>query len=274
LPQAAGGDPGPRDGREGPQTQAAWRAYHLAQERRAPGEAGDGTATANAPLISAGVRALIVRVLNVAEIGRPETDYHSVYRYPDGLKGRRQVTLGRGYTEDGGSLGRVIRAYAARDGAYSARLARYLPRVGTGVLAADEAFIEALGRAGREDPQFHQVQDQVFDEVYWQPALRWFDAHGLTLPLSMLVVADSFLHSGRVFLWLESRFRERAPAHGGQEQAWTAAYVRARRAWLAGHPRPLLRKTVYRCDCYAREIARGNWRLEALPVHMNGVAVC
>jgi chitosanase len=258
------------DGIDGPQTQAAWQAYQVAHQQRAE-TAGEAERPAEA--VSAEARGLILRVLNVAETGTPETDYRSVYRYADGNHGRRQVTLGRGYTEDCGSLGRVIRAYGALGGPYSALLVNYLPRVGTGVLAANEAFVEALKRAGREDPNFRRAQDQVFDEVYWQPALRWFGANGLTLPLSMLVVADSWLHSGTVFSWLEARFSERTPAHGGEEKAWTAAYVRARRAWLGGHPRALLRKTVYRCDCYAREIARSNWTLAALPIVMNGVAV-
>jgi chitosanase len=219
------------------------------------------------------VRSLIVRVLNTAENGTPEADYHSVYRYADGTNKRRQVTLGRGYTEDGGSLGRVILAYDALGGPYSAVFASYLPQVGKGVLAANEAFADALRRAGHEDPNFRRAQDQVFDEVYWTPALRWFRANGLTLPLSMLVVADSWLHSGTVFSWLEQRFKERTPAHGGEEKAWTAAYVKARRAWLAGHPDHLLRNTVYRGDCYAREIARSNWTLAMVPIEMNGVAV-
>ena len=43
-----------------------------------------------------------------------------------------------------------------------------------------------------------QTQDAFFDKVYFQPAKAWADAHGFTLPLSMLVIFDSFIHSGQI----------------------------------------------------------------------------
>ena len=48
--------------------------------------------------------------------GKKETDYRTVYRYHDGNGKRRQVTLGRGFTEDGGNLRKVVDAYLANGG--------------------------------------------------------------------------------------------------------------------------------------------------------------
>ena len=51
------------------------------------------------------------------------------------------------------------------------------------------------------------------------------------------------------------------PVQAG-EKAWISAYVAIRRSWLAGHPRPDLRATVYRMDSFQRLIDQGYWGLE------------
>jgi len=103
--------------------------------------------------------------------------------------------------------------------------------------------------------------------------LKWARENGLVLPLSVLVIADSFLHSGSVPVFLTKRFPEKRPANGGEERAWTNAYLSTRRKWLATHSNKLLRVTVYRADCFLREIGRGNWELTQSPVVMHGTQV-
>lgn len=51
------------------------------------------------------------------------------------------------------------------------------------------------------------------------------------------------------------------------------AYAKARRDWLANHSRDVLHATVYRPDCYLREIKRENWDLTQSPVNMHGTEV-
>ena len=49
--------------------------------------------------------------------------------------------------------------------------------------------------------------------------------------------------------------------------------MQARNDWLATNSRQVLRPTVYRTQCFAHEIARGNWNLSQLPIIAHGVRV-
>ena len=80
-------------------------------------------------------------------------------------------------------------------------------------------------------------------------------------------------HSGGIREALRNRFRESTPSKGGDEKAWVRSYVEARHNWLSNHSNKLLRKTVYRTQCFRSEIARENWMLDRLPIKMHGVAV-
>jgi chitosanase len=172
-----------------------------------------------------------------------------------------------------GNLVDLIRMYCDKGGAYAAQLKPYLPQIGVKPLVDDSRFKSLLVSAAREDRLMKEAQDEFFDKVYSTPALKWFTEHGFTLPLSMLVIYDSFIHSGGIRLDLRRRFAELVPAKGGDEKKWIQQYVKARHEWLAGHDRPILRKTIYRTKCYLGEIERKNWDLTALPIRMNDIAV-
>jgi len=117
------------------------------------------------------------------------------------------------------------------------------------------------------------VQDQFFDDVYFRPAMQWGVDHQFKLPLSALVLYDSFIHSGQILWFLRQRFTENPPSLGGDERKWITAYVNVRHDWLANHPRKILQKTVYRTQAFKDQIAKNNWDLSQLPLMMNGVAV-
>ena len=118
-----------------------------------------------------------------------------------------------------------------------------------------------------------RTQDVFFDRRYFQPALRWAGENGFTRPLSILVIYDSFIHSGRIRTELRSRFPERPPAQGGNEETWTREYVDVRHEWLTRNDNPEVRPSNYRTRDLAREIGRGNWDLSMLPFMANGVPV-
>jgi chitosanase len=219
------------------------------------------------------VRALILRLLNVAETGHPDGKPHAVYIYPDGKNGRKQVTLGVGFTEDGGNLEKVIKRYIAMKGAFANQLSVHLPQIGKGTLATEKKFHQLLKQAGEQDPLMAEAQSEQFNKVYLEPAFSWHTKNGFTLPLSFLVISDSYLHSGGIREALRNKFKENPPAQGGDEKAWVKNYVEARYHWLSTHSNKLLRNTVYRTQCFRNEIARENWALERLPIHINGVAV-
>ena len=65
-----------------------------------------------------------------------------------------------------------------------------------------------------------RIQDDFFDKRYFQPAMQWADTNEFTLPLSALVIYDSFIHSGSILDFLRKRFPEVPPAKGGNEKTW------------------------------------------------------
>ena len=117
------------------------------------------------------------------------------------------------------------------------------------------------------------VQEEMFDKLYLGPAFSWASKYGFGKALSYLVIADSFLHSGSMLDFLMNRFAEPKPSAGGNEESWIKAYTATRRDWLANHSNKILNGTVYRCDCYLREIKRDNWDLAVAPVDMHGTKV-
>lgn len=78
-----------------------------------------------------------------------------------------------------------------------------------------------------------KTQDAFFEKYYYSPALKWAKANGFVKPLSMLVIYDSFIHSGSIREFLLKRFAATVPINGGNEDSWIRQYVDTRREWLA-----------------------------------------
>jgi chitosanase len=85
----------------------------------------------------------------------------------------------------------------------------------------------------------------------------------------MLVIYDSYIHSGRILDFLRKRFAEVPPVRGGDEKAWTTAYVKARHHWLSTHSSQPLRVSSYRTRGFLQQIELNNWLLDE-KVMMNG----
>jgi Glycosyl hydrolase family 46 len=213
----------------------------------------------------------IRRILSVAETDKPVWDPSAVYKYNDGPNRTPQWTLSVGFTEMGGNLRVVLDRYIELGGTLAVQFAPYLAVMGKKHIA-DPEFKTLLQEAGKE-PAMAQAQTEIFDQKYLGPAFAWAKKYGFTKPLSFLVIADSFLHSGSMLDFLLNRFPEKKPAVGGDEDAWIKAYLRERREWLGTHSNSILRGTVYRADCYLREIKKDNWSLAASPVSMHGTDV-
>ena len=213
-------------------------------------------------MIDAGTLRNISRFLNLAENdnGSPETDYKSVYRYRDGNGGRRQVTLGRGFTEDGGNLRKVIDTYI-RNGGKSDVLKSRADKIGRGVLADDAEFVKALSAAA-EEKAMRDAQDEVFSNAYIAPALAWGERNGFKLPLSFAIICDSFLHSGRMTPSLINSFAERTPVNGGSEKTWMYRYCQARQSWFTRSTGPL-RTCVFRPAFFLAQMDANNWSFTA-----------
>lgn len=178
--------------------------------------------------------------------------------------GRSQTTLGSG------NLHELLKRYCDNAGArFSRRIGPFLPAIEAIDISLDtNTRLHNLLRATADDPVMRDVQDQFFDEEYFQPAMKTAERHGITMPLGRAVVYDSFVHGS----W--GRIRDRVtgtPASRGEE-AWVADYVSARRNWLATHSRADLRATVYRMDSFLRLIELEAWGLE-LPLVVRGAEI-
>lgn len=204
----------------------------------------------------------IEAVGNIFETGSEQGDYDEVVVYPDGKGGTRQVTYGKSQTTEQGNLPILIEMYIAADGKYAEALKPGLDKMKAGIsVANDSVFKITLQEAGK-DPIMHDVQDEFFKLYYLKPALNWFFEHGFTQPLSLLVIYDSFIHSGGILNFLRKKFSAVPPSVGGNEKGWISSYVTVRRAWLLKNSNKILQKTVYRMDTFLDAIMKGNWNLE------------
>jgi chitosanase len=214
----------------------------------------------------------IRRIISVAETDDPVWKPDAVYLYNDGKDGRKQCTLSIGFTADGGNLRKVLERYVEDNGAYGTQLVPYIAALKEGEPGTDPSFITLLKEIGREDPLMMEVQEEMFDKLYLGPAFDWAARYGFGLPLSYLVIADSFLHSGSMLNFLMQKFSEPKPSSGGEEKIWIPDYLEARKQWLSQHSNKLLRNTVYRVNCYLEECSKDHWNLDTAVV-MNGTTV-
>jgi hypothetical protein len=174
-------------------------------------------------------------------------------------------------TDKAGSLDLVCKRYIELNGQQAAPLKEYMNYLATNETAKlnpagpfptwTTSLINLLKSAGN-DPLMQQAQDEVFDKNYWMPAVNHCNEIGLKTALSHLVIYDTCIHSGpgRVSS-LRAKFPEASPSRGGDEKAWTLAFLNARRAWLAANDNPLVQKTVYRIDAMKEIATAGNWDL-------------
>jgi chitosanase len=225
----------------------------------------------------ASTTAFIRRILSVAETGKPEWNPGAVYIYADDNRfspPRKQVTVSVGFTENG-NLKKMLEGYIEKGGEHSSRFRDYLTGMGRKdrpTLASNKAFVGLLKEAGK-DPKMKEAQEEAFDRLYLGPAFDWAEKYGFKEPISYLVIADSFLHSGSMLGFLMAKFPEKKPCDGGDEREWIKCYLMARRRWLSTHSNRVLNATVYRADAFLREIAKENWDLGQGSLVMHGTSV-
>lgn len=216
-------------------------------------------------------RRMIVQVANAFEAGNPYGDCGAMAVTCDGPHWIPQLVYGRCKATEYGDLRDLVRRYAEASGSSGQELGAYAARVGSEPLTFDDPFRQLLRKAGG-DVVMARLQARLFDEKFLRPALAWADAAGLELPLSLLVVLDSFLSSGGVPWIIRAAFPECTPADGGAEGTWIRQYVKARHRWLRDHRLPAVRHSAWRTFCLANQIHLRNWHLDA-PVVANGVEV-
>ncbi len=223
----------------------------------------------------------IEQVVNVFETGVAEGDYGNMSIYADGKfsngkRGVKQVTYGRSQTTEQGHLKTLLELYIEKGGQFAEQFKPYLPQFnkveGSETVLSKNTAFHALLKNSALDPLMKSVQDEFFDKAYFQKAQTWATENGFKYPLSMLVIYDSFIHSGKMFSFLQNAFPEKKPIKGGDEKKWIMDYVKARNKWLENHKDPDLRKTVYRMETFMDCFEKDNWQLSDL-VKTNGVSI-
>jgi chitosanase len=213
----------------------------------------------------------IQKIVNVFESGSPEGDYGCISLYEDGPNGIRQITYGKSQTTEWGNLASLVDLYIKNEGSFAEKFEPYQDKIGRRSLVTDKGFVALLKEASK-DPVMRKTQDQFFDIHYWEPAKAWFTKNGFKLNLSMLVIYDSFIHSGSILKFLRNRFSETVPALGGDEKEWIKAYVKTRHEWLKNHSNKILTKTTYRTQNFLMAIDQNNWDLSEVFV-ANGAKI-
>jgi chitosanase len=168
---------------------------------------------------------LIERVVNVFETGTPDGRYDKITIYPDGKDKSLQITYGRSQTTEQGNLSKLLTMYIDNEGRFAEAFAPYVALIGQQPLVNDDTFKGLLRQAAQEDPVMRTTQDTFFDLIYYRPAFQFFDTNAFTFPLSLLVIYDSYIHSGKIPDFLRKRFGELPPAKGGDEEKWVTSYV-------------------------------------------------
>ena len=191
--------------------------------------------------------------------------YGTVTTTDDGPHQVWQISYGRARSAEYGNLGELLTMYVNSNGLYSNEIKEFLSGIGDVPLANNAAFIRLLQDAGANDPLMQKVQDQFFNWQYFKPAMRWMDANGFVLPLTALIIYDSFVQSGNVFKFLRKRLQEKLPCLGGNEKRWITQFVEARYNWLINNGSDHLQKDIYRTTVFRNEIARKNWMLNLSP---------
>jgi len=213
-------------------------------------------------LIDPLVKNKIKQILSVIETGSINGNYSAIAILKDGKAASRQITYGKHQVTEQGKLKKMIGLYANDPTAKFGRdFMPYLDKIGLVPLADDINFITLLRSAGA-DQVMKATQDLFFDTDYWLPAEKFFNQNVFTLPLSMLTVYDSYIHSGGILPHLRAKFPETVPAAGGDEKKWIQAYLGARNNWLAESPNPILQKTVYRTKAMLNAAQQNNWLLD------------
>lgn len=214
----------------------------------------------------------IIKILNCFETGKTETDYVSIYCWNDGPNDTKQVTLGRGYTEQG-TLWNVFETYKVLNGLNADKLLSFKTHKGNQTLPKNKEFLNLIINTAKNDEIFKKAQDDVFDKVYWDKGAIWFNAKGFVLPLSLAVIQDTYLQSGSMLKFLINKFSENVPSDGGNEKDWIEKYCITRKKWLANHSRTILNSTIYRPNFFLKQIQDNNWKLDKFPIYANGIKI-
>lgn len=210
-------------------------------------------------------------IVNVFETGKLLGNYACVTVLP-GDSGH--LTYGRSQTTlTSGNLYLLIKAYCDVSNAlYAESFKSYFSKLEKKDVSLDvDSELKNLLKEAGNDPTMHAVQDQFFDRVYWNPAVRAAGSYGIYCGLGVAVAYDSKVHGSLDKIAKQTIQQYGYPREIG-EHVWIEHYVNIRKNWLAAHSNTLLHKTVYRMESFQSLIQAEKWELE-LPLKIRSVTI-
>ncbi|MDP4184858.1 MAG: chitosanase [Bacteroidota bacterium] len=216
--------------------------------------------------LSPKIMSLIREVLDAFDAGMVKANYDQVGVYDEGPGREKVISYGRPQVTELYGLNKLVENYVDANGVYSQELKPYIPKIGNEPLWREQNFLSLLSEAGKSDPIMRQLQNEFYEMQLLFPALKWAQSNGFALPLSALIICDSFTHSGGMPATLVVQVKEALPKQGGDEMTWMIVYVEKRRKWLEKLPGGYRKKNQLRMDFLQNEIKRKNWMLEVLPL--------
>ena len=156
-----------------------------------------GTPPAPSDPVDAKSKELISNMVGVFETGKVGGDPSAVQDKDSGIisYGKHQCTL----SSKESSLEKVLDRYMelAPKSENTKKLEEHMGAVRNKneSLRNNEEFKTLLKEAGK-DPLMGQAQEEVFDKLYWKPAMQAADKAGITSPLGCALLTDTAVNSG------------------------------------------------------------------------------
>jgi chitosanase len=218
--------------------------------------------------------------LSYFETGSIKPNYGAISVYFDGKGKRPQITFGCMQTTEESGLKDLLKLALEKGSKFRTVFKEAIRKIETGqrLLTQYEyglfvnqriddntdlskvKLLYALRESGKEEAM-QKAQIEFFDSYYLEPSLVWANLNGFVLPLSKLVIYDSFIHSGRMRSDVLKGIKEKKPIDGGNEKEWIKQYVQSRHNWLT-EKSELLKKTTYRTRLFMSLIEGDNWNLD------------
>jgi chitosanase len=209
----------------------------------------------------------IKALTNIFESGGERRNYGIVYRDSTDLSYGPS-----GSSIRNGKLLEAVQTYCATPQAmYGSLLRPYIERlVRSDVnLATDDEFVAALKKSA-DDPIMQQIEDSMFDEIWWVNATRTAQELGIRSALGTAVIYDTGVQSGSASI---RRLRDSVsprlggiPLTGVDEHLWVIEFLKERRKYLQelagrlGNPRFSVAFTR-RAEAFLNLARSGNWDL-------------
>lgn len=201
------------------------------------------------------------------------------YGYAEHLHDGRGITCGRaGFTTGTGDAYEVVKRYTEQ--MPDNRLAKYLPELKRLLTAEDkddvsglDGFIEAWGSLA-DNERFRSVQDEVVDELYYNPSVQYADRLNLKTPLARAVIYDTMIQHGGgdapdglpALIERANSVTGGSPKQSNDEKGWLNTFLDVRRHDLE-HPansstQEEWAKSVGRIDVFRTIASSGNYELK------------